>query len=125
MGKVFNKRLLKDKRKFLRKNQTETEKLLWKHLRKRQLKGYRFTRQFSVNSYILDFYCPKNIVAIELDGGQHNEESNKEYDAKRATLLEIQNIKIIRFWNNEVMENIEGVLDTILLELKKTDSNPS
>lgn len=102
--------------KELRKNQTREESLLWSKLRSNQL-GFKFRRQHPIQNYILDFYCPSLRLAIELDGGQHQE--NKEYDQTRTKLLNSLGIKVLRFWNNELIDNLEGVLETILQELKK------
>lgn len=74
-----NKKLLKNRRK-LRSNETETEKILWNKLRSRRLGGYKFTRQYSVGPYIIDFYCPQCRFGVELDGSQHDEEDNRIYD---------------------------------------------
>ncbi|CAN5201821.1 hypothetical protein BH11PAT1_BH11PAT1_7630 [soil metagenome] len=95
-----------------RKNQTETEKLLWFRLRSRQLGGYKFSRQYALADYILDFYCVEKNLAIELDGSQHGEQL--EYDLKRTQYLQSLGITVIRFWDNEVFKNIEGVLASIL-----------
>ncbi len=106
-------------RKRLRNNTTETEDILWSRLRKRCLEGYRFTRQYSVGKYILDFYCPQFQLAIEVDGGQHNEEKTKIYDQKRTDFLMKQGIEIIRFWNNDIYQRIDDVCDEILFHLRK------
>lgn len=98
----------------LRKNQTPQESLLWTHLRRSQL-DYKFKRQHSVGPYILDFYCPDKKLAIELDGSQHIE--NKEYDKERTEYLLVLDIKVMRFWNNEVNVNINGVIQKIINEL--------
>ena len=98
--------------RLLRKNQTETEKKLWKYLKSKQLKGLKFRRQQPIGSYIVDFVCFENKLIIELDGSQHIED--KEHDFKRDDWLKSQGFAVIRFWNNEVMNNIEGVLAVIL-----------
>jgi very-short-patch-repair endonuclease len=118
MTKLFNKAEMKFYRRTLRKNMTEHERLLWKHLRKRQLAGYRFLRQYSVDRYILDFYCPEKKLGIELDGSQHAEEKIIQYDQVRTTFLESYGIRIIRFWNSEVRYNIGNVLETICNNLE-------
>ena len=97
----------------LRKNQTDAEQLLWNILRGRRFAGKKFRRQHPVGQYIIDFYCHELKLAIELDGGQHNEETTKIYDAKRSNYLEKQGIRIIRFWNNDVLQNIDVVLEAI------------
>jgi len=113
----FNNPNLKIIRKTLRKNQTEAEKLLWSKLRNKQINNLKFFRQYSIGRFILDFYCPQNRLAIEIDGGQHNEKEKQIYDQKRTEYLKRQGIKIIRFWNNEVADNIEGVFNKIKEEL--------
>ena len=95
----------------LRKNQTPQEVLLWARVRKNQL-GFKFKRQHSVGPYILDFYSPEKRLAVELDGSQHLD--NKEYDEERNSYLLGHEIKTLRFWNNEVNKNIEGVLQKII-----------
>lgn len=106
----YNNPKLKERRCGLRKNQTEAEKNLWRHLRNKQFHGIKFYRQYSIGGYILDFFSPKLRLAIELDGGQHAEEENKVYDEVRSNFLKAHDIEVVRFWNNEVLQNIEGVL---------------
>ena len=97
----------------LRTQSTEVEKKLWWRLRNRQLAGYKFRRQFPVVGYILDFACEAEKLAVELDGGQHNLSQNTSRDAERTSALEKSGWRVLRFWNNEVNENIEGVLGVI------------
>lgn len=113
-GFLCNDPALKERRGYLRKSQTEVEKALWGKLRNRQISGIKFFRQYSVGSYILDFYSPKLKLAIELDGGQHAEHDNREYDEIRSEYLRSQGVDVMRFWNNEVIENMEGVLQRIV-----------
>ena len=101
---------LKHRRRDLRQNQTEAEKTLWSHLRYRKLYGLRFFRQYSVGPYILDFYCPKLRIAIELDGGQHTENEMRQYDEARSEYLKGQGIEVIRFWNHDVLQYTDDVL---------------
>lgn len=117
---LFNNQSLKNRRRELRINQTDAEKKLWEFLRGKRFQGLKFHRQFSVGEYILDFYCPKLRTGIELDGSQHKENETILYDKDRAKILQASNIKVIRFWNNEVENNIEGVLEKIFLEIKKS-----
>ena len=95
----------------LRKQPTDAEKRLWYFLHKKQLEGLRFKRQEPIGKYVADFVCPALRLVIEVDGGQHGIEIEK--DAARTAWLESQGYSVIRFWNNEVMENIEGVLGSI------------
>jgi very-short-patch-repair endonuclease len=110
---AYNKTKLLDHRKHLRSKQTEAEKRLWQHLRNRQMQNYKFYRQYSVGPYIIDFYCPKSKLAIELDGGRHNNTATHDYDTQRTSYLEGYGIKVIRFWNNDVMSNLDGTLVTV------------
>ncbi|MBI5212220.1 MAG: DUF559 domain-containing protein [Nitrospirae bacterium] len=113
MKAVRNAPILKQRRQDLRCNQTEAEKIFWTHVRSKQFLGLKFFRQYSVGPYILDFYCPKKKLAIELDGGQHAQDDNREYDVARAEYLKMQGIEVMRFWNNEVLQNSNVVLASI------------
>ena len=86
---------------------------MWKHLRNRQLYNYKFRRQFPIEPYIADFACLELKLIIELDGGQHANRIN--YDEQRSLFLDKRGFKVIRFWNNDVIENTEGVLEAIRL----------
>jgi len=97
--------------KQLRKNFTDTEKLLWRHLRVKQVEGCKFRRQEPIGSYVVDFVCHEKRIVIEVDGGQHSIE--RERDNERDKWLKGQGYKVLRFWNNEVLANIEGVLGVI------------
>jgi very-short-patch-repair endonuclease len=97
----------------LRQTSTEAEEKLWQQLRNRKLKGKKFRRQHPFSGFILDFYCHECKLAIELDGNYHANEEVKEYDAARTQLLNLNGITVLRFWNNEVMNDIEGVLEKI------------
>lgn len=88
---------------------TTQERKIWNILRNRQFHGYRFLRQFVVDNYIVDFICHETKFIIEIDGGQHNDTQNISYDTKRTEFLESKGYKIIRFWNNEIDENMDGV----------------
>ncbi len=90
---------------------------MWEKLRKSQVGGFKFRRQHSVENYILDFYCPEKKLAIEIDGGQHFE-MTKNYDSKRDKFLREQRIEVVRFWNNEIFNNLDGVLFKIREELE-------
>lgn len=111
-----NKQEKREARKDLRNNATPQEVILWSRLRNSQL-GFKFRRQSSVGQYILDFYCPERRLAIEVDGSQH---IDSESDKERTDFLSSQNIKMLRFWNNEVNTNIEGVILKILTTLEKS-----
>jgi len=104
----------------LRKNSTDAERFLWQHLRLRQINGDRFRRQRPVGPYILDFACLEKRVAIEVDGGQHNEPGS--HDHQRDEWLRKQGFVILRFWNHEVLTQIEVVKEVIWKALKETPS---
>jgi methylmalonyl-CoA mutase cobalamin-binding domain/chain len=110
----------------LRQNATDAENLLWQLLRNRSLHDSKFRRQHPLEGYILDFYCDEAKLAIELDGGQHLEEKQVSYDAKRTEILNNAGIRVLRFWNNDVLKNTEIVLNEIWLALEETlTPNPS
>ena len=98
----------------LRKNSTKQEKALWKLLRNSQIKHYKFKRQQPIGNYIVDFVCKEKMLIIEIDGGQHNEEVNVILDKERTEYLEKRGFKVIRFWNCDIDNNIQGVYETIL-----------
>ncbi len=105
----------------LRVNQTDVEKKLWTLLRDRGLQDYKFRRQEIIGDYIVDFLCKKYCLAIELDGGQHA--TQIDYDQTRDQYLKNQGYTVLRFWNNQINENIDGVWNTIhatLLSLTPT-----
>ncbi len=106
---------IRQKAKQLRRNSTDAERNLWSHIRNRQLQGWKFRRQLPVGQYIVDFACPELRLIIEIDGGQHAEQVL--YDLGRTRFLQSKGYKVIRFWNNEVLGNIEGVLEALTLTL--------
>jgi len=103
--------------KQLRRNQTDVEKKLWYRLRNRQINGCKFRRQHQIGKYVVDFACPEMKLVVELDGGQHAEQL--ELDASRTEFLAQQGYRVLRAWNNQVVENIDGVLEAIRLELER------
>jgi very-short-patch-repair endonuclease len=102
----------------LRKDSTPAERKLWSRIRNEQL-GVKFRRQHAIGNYIPDFYSPKAKLIIELDGSQHLDQ--EEYDQERTKYLETQGYKVIRFWNNEVMNNIDAVILAIMNALEKQE----
>jgi BirA family biotin operon repressor/biotin-[acetyl-CoA-carboxylase] ligase len=94
----------------LRRNQTDAERQLWNALRRNQLDGCKFRRQHSMGAYIVDFICLEKKLIIELDGDQHGHAVHKRHDEKRDTWLKGRGYRVIRYWNNDVYSNIEGVL---------------
>ena len=114
MGYLYNDPIFKIRRQFLRNNMTKPEQMLWYWLKNRHLNGYKFRRQYSLGPYILDFYCPKLRLAIEIDGDSHFTPDAIVYDKERTHFLEENNIRILRFKNNDVLENLENVINNIL-----------
>jgi len=112
---TYNDPKLKFRRKELRHSETKEEKLLWASLRRKKL-NFKFTRQYSVGPYILDFYCVEKRVGVELDGFHHVE--NKDYDKERDEYLLLNDIKVLRFWNREISVNMKKVLERIKMELE-------
>jgi very-short-patch-repair endonuclease len=98
----------------LRVNQTDAETVLWNRIRNRQISGNKFVRQQPVGNYVCDFVCRKRLLIIEVDGGQH---SDSAADAIRDQRLIAEGFRVLRFWNNDVLGNLEGVLATIQAEL--------
>src|SRR5687768_14893877 len=108
----------------LRRNPTDVERLLWQRLRFWQVDGHKFRRQQPLGVYIVDFVCLQKRLIIELDGGQHAQEAT--YDAGRDAWLRDQGFTILRFWNNDVLKNIDGVMEMIVKSLQSTPYlNPS
>lgn len=99
----------------LRKTMTDAERALWRLLREKQLDGHRFRRQVPIDQYIADFACLEVRLIVEVDGGQHSE---SETDQRRTSYLQAQGFRVLRFWNNDVLGNREGVLRTISEALK-------
>jgi very-short-patch-repair endonuclease len=100
-----------EKARALRKRSTEAERLLWSHLRAKRLGGLKFRRQEPIGRYIVDFVSFDRSLIVELDGGQHLEE--KAEDDERTRWLECQGFRVLRFWNNDVMRNVQTVLKRI------------
>ncbi|CAB5128037.1 hypothetical protein D3OALGA1CA_3040 [Olavius algarvensis associated proteobacterium Delta 3] len=107
--------------KKLRKHQTEAEQRLWRHLRNKQLGGFKFRRQQPIGPYIVDFVSFDGNLVIEVDGGQHA--ANKENDLKRDQWLQSEGYGVLRFWNTDVIRNIEGVI--AIIRKKLVNSSPS
>ena len=103
----------------LRESATQHERLLWRHLRNRQLRGWKFRRQHPVDRYIIDFYCPEARLAIELDGGGHRFANGEPLDQERTRFLASKNILVLRFWNYLINRELRSVLETIWSTLKR------
>jgi len=106
----------------LRKNLTDAEQVLWRHLRHRQVAGFKFRRQHPVGPYICDFVCLEEMLVIEVDGGQHA--AAIVYVQRRSHYLRSQGHEVLRFWNNEVLLQTDSVLDVIYSYLASGDLVP-
>ena len=106
----------------LRRNMTDAESLVWKRLRGCQVRGYKFRRQHPFGDFILDFVCLEAKLVIEIDGGQHN---GSVQDLVRDQVLESAGFRVMRFWNNQVLNEIASVVEAIWLELERLTPPPS
>jgi very-short-patch-repair endonuclease len=113
MENLHNRKNLKERRKELRSNLTSAEATLWIHLQRKQLHGRKFRRQHSIGNYIVDFYCPSEKLAVELDGEQHYTSEGLAYDARRTEYLALQGVRVIRFENSEILYGLELALEKI------------
>ena len=116
------KRLNVDRARNLRTGQTDAEQKLWHHLRNRHLQGWKFRRQHEIDRYIADFACPDAGLIVELDGSQHGEQL--AYDEARTRKLGAMGYRVLRFWDNDVLTNLDGVLEVILEALASPDPSP-
>ena len=107
----------------LRKNSTDAERLLWQHLRLRQIGGYKFRRQQPLGPYIADFACLEKRLIVEVDGGQHSDHA--AYDARRSRWLGAQGFSVLRFWDHEVLRDIEAVKQVIGQAVGLSEAPPS
>ena len=111
-----------DRQRSLRTFSTEAEKRLWSQLRGRRLLGLKFRRQLWIGNYIVDFACLERRLISEADGGQHVEQA--DYDERRTAFLVKEGFRVLRFWNNDVLANLDGVLTTIMNALKEGPHPP-
>ncbi len=111
MTKIFTRRLLKPIRKKLRDNPSRAELILWSKIKNKQINDCKFRRQHSIGNFVVDFYCPKSKLVIEIDGDSHFASKKVEkYDKDRQKFIEGQEIELLRFTNNDIYNNLEGVL---------------
>lgn len=113
---------LLDNAKILRRNLTDAEQKLWYHLRAHRFMGRKFKRQKPMGRYVVDFICLEEKLIIELDGGQHAE--NTGYDQERDSWLRSEGYTVLRFWNNELMNETEGVLERIRIAIENKAASP-
>ena len=107
---------MKERARAFRQEMTDAESRMWYFLRNRRLSGYKFVRECLIGNYIADFVCRDKKLIVEIDGGQHMEAA--EYDQRRTDYLTANGYRVMRFWNNEVFNNVPGVLETILRSLE-------
>ena len=107
----------------MRGRMTDAESLLWLLLRNRRIAGAKFRRQHPLGRFILDYYCLEKKLCIELDGGQHGEAAS--YDERRDQWLQAQGIRVLRFWNNQMLAETEAVMEVIYQAISSTETNPS
>ena len=117
--RTFNRKYLKQRRKELRSNPTQEEAFLWGHLKGSQLEGRKFRRQPSIKSFIVDFYCPEEKLVVELGGDLHFDDEIKRYDEEITKEIEKEEIKVIRFENQDVLLNLKSVLSEIKCNFKQ------
>ena len=115
------KRVSTDLARRLRHEQTDAERQLWKQIRDRQLLGTKFRRQQLIGKFIVDFFCPEFKLILELDGGHHT--AQKEADQDRIVFLSSRGYRVLRFWNNEVLQDMEGVLERIAQAIQEVSSS--
>ena len=107
----------------LRREMTDAERALWRHLRGQQVAGYKFRRQHPLGAYIVDFVCLDALLVIEVDGGQHAE--RQRYDQERTDWLQQRGYRVLRFWNHEVLANGQAVMEAIGREVQQRVLPPS
>jgi len=116
---IYNNQRFKFRRQKLRDTETSAEDLLWRSLRRKKLNGVKFFRQYSVGPCVLDFYCPDVRLAIELDGHHHYKNNEQfAYDEERAEYLKENDIKVLRFFNADIADSINAVLEKIKSEVE-------
>jgi very-short-patch-repair endonuclease len=113
---------IKNNSRHLRNNMTDVERMLWAKIRGKQLQGFRFRRQHPLGVYIVDFICLELKLVIELDGSQHMQQ--QEYDMKRSQWLQKNSFTVMRFWNNDVLDNLDAVVQSIYNHLPPSQPSP-
>jgi very-short-patch-repair endonuclease len=122
IGQTNKKIISKKLHRTLRTNMTDAEQIVWKAIRGRQFSGHKFRRQHPFGDCILDFVCLENKLVIEVDGGQHS--SQTEYDEIRTRRLHIAGFQVLRFWNNEVINEFEAVKEKIWMTIQELQPHP-
>jgi very-short-patch-repair endonuclease len=111
----------RDRQRSLRTFSTDAERLLWSKLRGRRLEGFKFRRQVWLGNYVVDFVCVDQRLVVEADGGQHAEQA--DYDDRRTAFLEKEGFRVLRFWNNDVLTNLDGVV-TVIMNAMRAGPHP-
>ena len=106
--------------RMLRRNMTDAERILWPRLRHKRLAGYKFRRQAVIGDYVVDFCCKSEMLIVEADGGGHSEDGNDACQKRRTAYLQARGYRILRFWNNDIIQNTDAVLDEILRILEES-----
>ncbi|MFH1207569.1 MAG: endonuclease domain-containing protein [Patescibacteria group bacterium] len=115
MTKFYNIKSMTKRRRQLRQASPRAEAILWRQLIGKQLAGYKFRRQYSVGGYVVDFYCPKLKLAIEIDGPSHfSSYASIEYDRRRQLFIESCGLRMVRFTNRDVYQNLSGVIEYLI-----------
>jgi very-short-patch-repair endonuclease len=117
--KIFNSKTHKSLRQYLRNESPKAERVLWSYLRRNQIEGFKFRRQSSIGNYIVDFYCPKKKLVIEVDGDSHFSPEAEPLDYEREEYLKSMGAKVIRFTNLDIYNNIEEVVTIIMKNLSR------
>ena len=123
MTQFFNKRTETEKRRQLRSNAPSAETVLWSKLRRKQVYGHKFRRQYGVGPYVIDFYCPALKLALEIDGDSHLLADADTQDKQRQDYIESFGIQFLRFTNEQVYRNLDEVLETIAAKAQPDGSN--
>jgi very-short-patch-repair endonuclease len=119
MTEIFNKVEELEKRRSLREEMPKAEALVWQRLRRKQVEGFKFRRQYSVDAYVVDFYCSELRLVIEIDGNSHLQGDAPAYDIARQTLLESLGLVVLRFTNRQVYTELDAVIDTIAQKIRE------
>ncbi len=119
MTEFYNTKKMTKTRQALRRNMPKAEIILWSFLKGKQIKGLIFRRQYSIEKNTVDFYCPEIRLAIEVDGESHLFEKQKEKDLGKETVLKKENIKLVRYLNTDIYNNIEGVIEDLYKQIEE------
>jgi very-short-patch-repair endonuclease len=123
MSQLYNKKSRKPLRQFLRNNMPPAERLIWERLRRRQVEGCKFRRQYGIGPFVVDFYVPELKLAVEIDGSSHWGAEAQAYDARRQAFLESVGTRVIRFTNQQVYGELDGVVESIASVVREMREN--